>query len=392
MNKDIMTKAVRLGEYSPKSISTPKTVPIYMSSSYAFETVDDLEDVYSGKEEGYVYSRVGNPGQDTLKAVMAGIEDGEDVEVYSSGMAAIAMSIMANVSAGDHIVASNVLYGGSYSLLKEELKRFDVEVSFIDIENDDIAASIKDNTKILYMETISNPLMEVVDIREICNMCHEKGVKVIIDNTFATPSICQPLKHGADIVVYSATKYLCGHSDVMAGIVIGDKETVAKIRYTGSLLGPTMSPFDSWVLTRSLRTLDLRVKKHSENALELAKYFENHEKVEKVYYPGLESSKYHELSKELFNTNHFGGMLSVDLVGGEQAVCDIIEHLESIKFVPSLAGVATSVSFPVRTSHRALTDEELKESNISKGLLRISTGLENISDIIGEFDRALAKL
>lgn len=392
MNKNIMTKAVRLGEYSPKSISTPKTVPIYMSSSYAFDTVDDLEDVYSGRQEGYVYSRVGNPGQDTLKAVMAGIEDGEDVEVFSSGMAAIAMALMALVDSGDHIVASNVLYGGSYTLLKEELKRFGVEVSFIDIEKDDISLHIKENTKLLYMETISNPLMGVVDIREICAICHEKDVKVIIDNTFATPSICQPLKHGADIVVYSATKYLCGHSDVMAGIVIGAKDLILKVRHTGSLFGPTLSPFDSWILTRSLRTLDLRVKRHSDNALKLAEFFENHSKVKEVYYPGLESSKYNKLSKELFNSEHFGGMLSIDLVGGEQAVCDLISYLESIKFVPSLAGVASSVSFPVRTSHRALTDEELKESNISKGLLRISTGLEDIKDIINEFERALEQL
>lgn len=279
--KDIMTRAVRAGEYSPKSTSAPKTVPIYMSSSFAFDDVETLEEIYAGKSEGYVYSRMANPGHDTLKSVVAEIEEGEGVEVYSSGMAAITMSIMAHVQAGDHIIA---------------------------------------------------------------------------------------------------------------GIVVSDKETIAKIHHTGLLFGPTMSPFDSWLLTRSLRTLNLRIRQHSENALKLAKFFENHEKVKNVFYPGLESAEDHDLANDMFNNNLFGGMLSIDLAGGDKAACDLISNLESIKFVPSLAGVATSVSVPVRTSHRALSDKELIESNISRGMLRISAGLENADDLIREFEEGLAKL
>ncbi|WP_066498863.1 trans-sulfuration enzyme family protein [Abyssisolibacter fermentans] len=392
MNKDIMTRLVRLGEKIPQSTSIPKTVPIYMSSSFSFDDVETLEDIYNGESKGYVYSRISNPGQDVLKEVIVGVEEGQAAQVYSSGMAAISMSILAHVKSGDHIIAGNVLYGGSYQFLKDELNKFNIEVTFIDLKNENIEKYFKSNTKLVYMETISNPLMEVIEIKRISTICHEHNAKLIIDNTFATPVVCQPLKLGADVVVYSATKYLCGHSDVMAGVVISDKDTIDKISHTGCLYGPTLSPFDSWILTRSLRTLKLRVKQHCDNALKLAQYLEKHEKVKKVYYPGLASSEYNSLAKEMFNDNLFGGMLSVDLVGGEKAVWDLIRVLENIKFVPSLAGVATSLSYPVKTSHRAMNDEELKKAGISKGLLRISTGLENIDDIISEFEEALKRI
>ncbi|MCY6372714.1 trans-sulfuration enzyme family protein [Clostridium ganghwense] len=392
MQKNVMTKLVRLGEKSPKSASIPKTVPIYMSSSFSFDDVETLEKIYSSEEKGYVYSRISNPGHDVLKGILSEIDEGQAAQVYSSGMAAITMSILAHVKSGDHIIAGNVLYGGTFQLLKEELQKFNIEVTFINLQEDNIESCFKNNTKLVYVETISNPLMEVTDIRTISDISHKHNAKLIVDNTFATPIVCQPLKLGADIVVYSATKYLCGHSDVMAGAVISDKETIEKTSHTGCLYGPTMSPFDSWILTRSLRTLELRIKQHSDNALKLAQYLEGHDKVKKVYYPGLSSSKTYNLAEDMFNNNLFGGMLSVDLVGGEKAVCDLIRTLESIKFVPSLAGVATSLSYPVRTSHRAMNDEELEKAGISKGLLRISTGLENINDIIAEFDEAFKKI
>lgn len=392
MDNNIMTKLVRLGEKCPPVKFASKAVPIYMSSSFSFNDVESLEEIYNGESEGYIYSRISNPGHDILREIMAGIEEGQVAQVYSSGMGAIAVAILANVQAGDHIIADNVLYGGSFQLLRDELTRFNVETTFVDLKNENVEDYIKENTKLVYMETISNPLMEVIDIRSMSELCHKNGIKLVIDNTFATPVVCQPLKLGADIVVYSATKYLCGHSDIMAGIVISDKETMEKVSHTGCLYGPTMSPFDSWLLTRSLRTLKLRMRQHCDNALKLAQYLEKHEKVKKVYYPGLESSEYNTLAKEVFNENMFGGMLSIDLVGGEKAVWDLIRVLENIKFVPSLACINTSLSFPVKTSHRALSDEELTKAGISKGLLRISTGLEDIEDIISEFEEGLKQI
>jgi methionine-gamma-lyase len=363
-----------------------------MSSVFVFDDVETLDQVYDGEAKGYIYTRNGNPVHDALAEIMFNIEEGENALVYSSGMAAITLSIISQVKTGDHIIAANVLYGGSFQFIKTELARFDIEVSFVDPINEDITPYFKPNTKVVYLETISNPLMEVVDLAKIAEITHHHGAKLIVDNTFATPVICQPLLLGADIVAYSATKYLCGHSDVTAGIIVANNETIKQIYPTGLLYGPTMSPFDAWLVVRSLRTLELRIIQHSNNALKLAQYLERNPKISNVYYPGLPSSPTFDVAKRIFNNNLFGGMLSIDLAGGEKAAYDLIRNLESIKFVPSLAGVSTSVSYPAKTSHRSLNEEELKKANISKGLIRISTGLENVDDIIAEFENALAKI
>jgi methionine-gamma-lyase len=392
MKKSLMTELVHLGDRNHPSVSRSKTLPITLTSVFSFDDVETLDKVYEGEEEGYVYTRMNNPVYDALKEIMFNIDAGEDAQVYSSGMAAITMSILSQVKAGDHIIAANVLYGGSHQFLKTELKRFNIEVSFVDPLKESLEPHFRTNTKIVYIETISNPLMEVLDIPEIVQMTHAHNAKVIVDNTFATAVICQPIKLGVDIVVYSATKYLCGHSDITAGIVVSDKETMKQITSTGVLYGPTMSPFDGWLLVRSLRTLELRVIQHSNNAIKLAAYLEKHPKVSAVYYPGLESSPYHITARKIFRDDYFGGMLSIDLVKGEKGAYDLIRELETIKLVPSLAGVSTAISYPAKTSHRAFSEEELDRAGISKGLLRISVGLENIKDLIAEFDKALQKI
>jgi methionine-gamma-lyase len=392
MEKSFMTMLTHLGEKNPPSVSRNKSLPISMSSVFVFDDVETLDKVYEGEASGYVYSRISNPTHDALKEIMYSIEGGEDAQVFSSGMAAITMSILAHVQAGDHILAANVLYGGSFQFLKDELKKFNIEVTFVDPINDDLEAYFKENTKIVYIETISNPMMEVIDIVKIAEVTHKHNAKLIVDNTFATPILCQPLKLGADIVAYSATKYLCGHSDVTGGIVVAGKETMKKISSTSSLYGPMMSPFDAWLLVRSLRTLELRVKQHSKNAIKLAGFLEKHEKIKKVFYPGLVSSQTHNIAKKTLSNNLFGGMLSIDLVDGEKGAYEMIRALETIKFVPSLAGVSTTTSYPAKTSHRAMNDEEMQRAGISRGLIRISVGLEDIDDLISEFDKALCKL
>lgn len=392
MKKSFASKLIHLGEKFPESVSRTKTIPISMSSSFVFDDVESLDKVYEGESDGYIYTRNGNPIYDALSEIMYSIEEGEAALTYSSGMAAISMSILSQVKSGDHIIAANVLYGGSFQLLKTELHRFGIEVTFVNPINDDISTYFKPNTKVVYVETISNPMMEVVDLSKIAEVTHQHRAKLIVDNTFATAIVCQPLLHGADIVAYSATKYLCGHSDVTAGIVVADKETIAQIYSVGLLYGATMSPFDAWLLIRSLRTLELRVTQHSQNALKLASYLNTHSKIDQVYYPGLASSPTHEVGSRMFNNDLFGGMLSIDLKGGEESAYTLLKSLESIKFVPSLAGVSTTTSYPAKTSHRALSDDELKRANISRGLIRISAGLENVEDIISEFDKALAIL
>jgi methionine-gamma-lyase len=392
MRKNFATQLIHSGEKSPESISRGKSLPIAMSSVFVFDDVESLDQVYEQKAHGYIYTRNGNPVHDALKEIMTVIEEGEAAEVYSSGMGAISMSIIAQLQAGDHIIAANVLYGGSFQLLKKELQRFNIEVTFVDPINDDITPYFKHNTKVVYIEIISNPMMEVVDLPKIAEIAHQYNAKLIVDNSFATPVICQPLLLGADIVVYSATKYLGGHSDVTAGIVVADKETIKEIYNTGLLFGPTMSPFDAWLIVRSLRTLELRIRQHSENALKLARFLENHPKIKQVNYPGLVSSSTHATGLKVLQNGLFGGMLSVDLAGGEKSVYSVIRNLKTIKLVPSLAGVSTTTSYPAKTSHRSLNEEELQRAGISKGLVRISTGLEHIDDIISEFDEALKNI
>ncbi|MDR2847799.1 MAG: PLP-dependent aspartate aminotransferase family protein [Bacteroidales bacterium] len=392
MQKSLSSQLIHTGEKLKDSVSWSKSLPIVQTSVFSFDDVESLEEVYGGTSPGYIYTRNGNPVHDALNDIMSKIEEGEAALSYSSGMGAIALSIIAQVKAGDHIIAANVLYGGSFQLIKTELARFDISVSFVDPVTEDISPYFRSNTKVVYVETISNPVMEAIDLPVLAETAHRHGAKLIVDNSFATPIISQPLLQGADIVVYSATKYIGGHSDVTAGIVVADKENIQRIYASGLLFGPTLSPFDGWLLVRSLRTLELRIKQHSHNALKLAEYFASHPKISAVYYPGLPSSPTHAVAKRLFHNDLFGGMLSIDLADGERGAYELLRGLETIKFVPSLAGVATTTSYPAKTSHRSLTDEELRKANISKGMIRISVGLEDIQYIIDEFDRTLAKI
>ncbi|ALC80273.1 MULTISPECIES: trans-sulfuration enzyme family protein [Bacillus] len=389
MNQNFKTMVTRLGSHNPTSLSVPENIPITMSSVFAFDDVESLNKVYNGDAEGFIYSRMTNPVHEALKEVMFSIDEGEDALVFSSGMAAITSTLITHLHSGDHVLASHVLYGETYEFLKYQLKKFNIDVTFVDFSNDNWEQYFTPKTKLVYTETISNPMMAVDNLTEIANIAHDYHAKLVVDNTFATPIVCQPLNLGADIVVYSATKYLCGHGDVTGGIVVSNKETISAIDKVGTLYGGCISPFDAWILIRSLKTLELRMREHSNNALKLADFFEGHPKINKVYYPGLQSSPSFNPASSFFNNELYGGMLSVDLKGNDESYRTFIDNLEGIKFVPSLADVKTSVCSPAITSHRNLSDNELKQAGISKGLIRISTGLENIDDLISEFDKVL---
>ncbi|WP_027701344.1 trans-sulfuration enzyme family protein [Metaclostridioides mangenotii] len=395
--KKFSTKVIHAGEVefmkkAMSGVSIPKVPPIFMSSVFSFDDVPTLDAVYDGTAEGYVYSRMSNPTTDGVCEILAAAEGCDDAIVFSSGMAAIINSIIGNVKAGDHIISSPVLYGGVYDYLHNEITRFGVEVTFVDFLKEDIEKYIKPNTKVIYTETISNPLMEVMDIPKISEIAHKHNCKLIVDNTFATAALAKPLSLGADIVVYSATKFLGGHSDIIGGAILSDQENINELRRFSTLYGATMSPFDAWLLARSLRTLEMRIAKHSANALKVAEFFENHPKIENVYYPGLKSSPYYELGQKLFIDGRCGGMISVDFIGGEKAASDFIANCDSIKFIPSLAGVSTTISYPAKTSHRAYSKEEMEAIGISMGQLRFSIGLEDANDIIAEFSTALDKI
>lgn len=395
MNEEgMMTRLAHAGEnaFAKKvagSVSVPVPLPIYMSSVFAFDDAESVDAVYEGNAAGYVYSRMANPSAECAADILQQAEQSGGALVFSSGMAGIITAILSEVQSGDHVLASPVLYGGVYDYLKNELPRFGVEVTFANFAREDLGSLIKPNTKILYTETITNPLIEVENIPAIAEIAHAHGCKLIVDNTFATPAIAQPLKLGADIAVYSATKYLGGHSDITGGAITSSAENIARIQRLAILYGSIMGPFEAFLLSRSLRTLDLRVKTHSANALLVAQYLETHPKIERVYYPGLMSSPFHQLAGRLFYEGRCGGMLSADIAGGEKAACAFIRASEHMKLVPSLAGVSTTISYPAKTSHRAYSPEELRNAGISAGQLRFSIGLEQAADILSEFDRAL---
>jgi len=387
---------IELSKKIYNSVSVPKVLPIYMSSVFSFDDVPTLDAVYDNNADGYVYSRMSNPNTDAVEIALTDIE-GENAAgalVFSSGMAAIINSIIACVQAGDHIISSPVLYGGVYDYLKNELSRFNVECTFVDFKDDldALRSAIKPNTKVIYTETITNPLMEVMDIPGIAEIAHEHGCKLIVDNTFATASIIAPMDFGADIVVYSATKYLSGHSDIIGGVAIAGPEDLPNIKRCFSLYGAIMGPFEAWLLQRSLRTLDMRMQRHSENAQKVAEFLEQHPKCKTVYYPGLKSSPYHDRAEKMFNHCWCGGMLSADFIGDVNAASELIANCQTIKLVPSLAGYATTISYPAKTSHRAYSVEEMEASGISMGQLRFSVGLEDADDIISELSAALEKL
>ena len=375
-----------------KALTVPETFPIYLSSAYIFDSIEPIDKICDEGAPGYAYFRLGNPNADAVSRILAEGDGAEKGLVFASGMAAITTSILAVVKPGDHIVASPIIYGEAFYFLKYELKRWGVETTFIDFNTQDVADYIRPNTTLVYAETIANPLMSVPDMQHLADVAHANGAKLFIDNTFATSIIAKPIKFGADLVLYSATKYLGGHDDIVGGAALGSEELIKKISFYLCLYGPNLCATESWLLARSLRTLPLRVKKMSENAMALAKFFESHPKVEKVYYPGLDASPSKALADRQFEGNGYGGMLCVNFKGGMAEVNKLIQNLQIVRFVPTLAGVGTTLTYPPRSSRRDLNPEELAAIGITMGQIRLSSGLENTQDLLDDFEQALDKL
>ncbi|MCD8123018.1 MAG: aminotransferase class I/II-fold pyridoxal phosphate-dependent enzyme [Clostridiales bacterium] len=395
--KDLSTRLIHTGDgqnYKKFAAyqSVPESLPLYLTSVFSFDDVPSVDAIYEHEAEGYIYTRMRHPNTDAVGEILAAADGGDEGLVFSSGMAAITTSVLSVVSSGDHILSSPILYGGVQDYFTNELKRFGVEVTFVDFVNENIEAYIRPNTKLLYTESICNPLLQVPDMSAISVIAKKHGLLFYVDNTFGTSVVVKPLELGADLVLYSATKYLGGHSDIVGGAAVGRSSLIEKIRRNLVLYGCILGAADSWLLARSLRTLDLRVRKHSENAGKVAVFLEKHPKIEKVYYPGLPSSPDHERAAAQFTKGLFGGMLSVNLKGAEKEASAVIRSLPTIKYVPSLAGTATTVSYAAKTSHRFYKKEELEKLGITYGQLRLSIGLENADDIIEELSAALESI
>ncbi|CAM1366929.1 trans-sulfuration enzyme family protein [Tenacibaculum xiamenense] len=353
--------------------------PIYMSTSYNFDNVDVKR-----------YPRYFNtPNQEALCKKIAALETMEAGLIFGSGMAAISTTLLAFLQKGDHVILQETLYGGTYNFVVEEFNKFGIEYTFTkSLEIDDFVSEIRDNTKIIFIETPSNPLMKIVDMKAVSDLAKHYDIITMIDNTFATPINQTPKDFGVDIVIHSATKYMGGHSDILAGAVAASQEHIHKIWNLAKNLGGSLSDFTVWMLERSLKTMNLRVKRQSKNALKMAKYLENNELIEKVYYPGLKSHKDYQLAKK--QMKYFGGMLSFELKENIDPM-DFQRNLNLIKPSMSLAGVESTMLSPAQTSHGLLSPEARAEQGIKDGLIRFSVGIEETKDLIADIEQALKK-
>ena len=370
----------------------PKITPIYQTSVFKFEDLNELELYFGEPGSRYLYSRNGNPNSDELAEAVNKLEGGGGAVATGSGMAAIFAAVLTYCTAGDHVLCAADIYGGSAALLNQELERLGISVTYVPFDNltTNLAKYAQPRTRLLLCETISNPLLRVVDLRAAAEAAHALDLKLVVDNTFASPVLTNPLTFGADLVMHSVTKYLAGHSDVTAGAVVArTEEDAARLKQIGTLFGLTLSPMESWLAVRGLKTLRLRMNAHCYNAQAVAELLAEHPAVAEVFYPGLLTHAQHELASEQ-GAGRFGGMVSFRLAHDSvEAVNKFIRASQRFPFAPSLAGVDSSLSYPVGTSHRALTEEQRQELGITAGLVRLSVGIEPVAELLTDLQQAL---
>ena len=363
-------------KFDQKQVQNSKNTPIYQSTAFTFKDLDHLESYYEGGSP-YLYSRERNPNTDELSETIAQLEEAEAGVATSSGMSAILAGILAVASPGDHIIAADHVYGGTHKLLNSELKTFGIEVTMVSFADlDKVKNEIKSNTTLLYTESVSNPFLRVEDLGALVSLAKDNGLYTMVDNTFATPYLLQPFTQGIDLVVHSATKYIGGHSDVTSGVLVGGGELIQKATQKVVTLGANLSPFEAWLTQRGAKTLALRMKQQSHNAKELARALQSNDHVHHVYYP------------EFVSDRGNGAIVTIELSERVQ-VETFFKSLGWIKIAPTLAGVETTVSYPVRTSHRALSDQERENIGINDYVIRLSIGIEEAADIIEQFQTAI---
>lgn len=386
------TRAIHLG-YDPASENGALTQPVYMTSTYAFETAEDGVATFAGQRAGYVYGRSKNPNQALLETRLADLEGGEAGLALASGVAAITATILTLVRAGERVLVDQVIYGCSYAFFANHLTRLGVEVSFADFTDPEaLAAGLAAKPALVFFETPSNPNMRIIDIRAVSAQAHAAGAVVIVDNTFSSPLLQQPLRLGADIVVHSATKFLGGHGDLLGGIVVGSAEMIAGIRNAGlrMITGATLSPLNAFLILRGLKTLSLRMKAHCASALMLATHLEKHPLVAKVHYPLLPDFPDRALAQSQMSGG--GAIVSFQMKGGRAAGMAFINALRLIKCAVSLGDAETLIQLPAGMTHATYTEEERRRFGIPEDLVRLSVGLEDVADLILDLDHAFDTL
>lgn len=368
--------------------------PIYQTSTFIFDSAEQGGKRFALEEEGYIYTRLGNPTNTQVEEKLASLENAEAAVSMSSGMGAITSVVWAKVKAGDHIVAAKTLYGCTFAFLNHGVSRFNVEVDFVDTSDpENIRKAMKPNTKIVYLESPANPNMLIADIKEISKIAHEvEDCIVVVDNTYCTPYIQRPLDLGADVVVHSATKYLNGHGDVIAGFAAGKKEFIDVVRLFGikDMTGSVLGPFEAYLINRGMKTLEIRMEKHCANAQKVAEFLEKHPAVESIQYPGLKSFPQYELAKKQMSLP--GAMIAFEVKGGLEAGKKLMNSLHLCTLAVSLGDTETLIQHPASMTHSPYTPEERALSGISEGLVRLSIGLEDADDIISDLKHGLDML
>ena len=386
------TTAIHAGTL--KNLYGTLAMPIYQTSTFIFDSAEQGGRRFALEEAGYIYTRLGNPTTTVLEDKIAALEEGEAAVATSSGMGAISSTLWTVLKAGDHIVTDKTLYGCTFALMCHGLTRFGIDVTFVDTSNlDEVKNAMKENTRVVYLETPANPNLKIVDIEALAKIAHTNpNTLVIVDNTFATPYIQKPLTLGADVVVHSVTKYINGHGDVIAGLVITNKALADQIRFVGlkDMTGAVLGPQDAYYIIRGMKTFEIRMERHCKNARKVVEFLNNHPKIEKVYYPGLETHPGYEIAKK--QMKDFGAMISFELKGGFEAGKTLLNSLKLCSLAVSLGDTETLIQHPASMTHSPYTKEEREAAGITDGLVRLSVGLENVEDIIADLEHGLEKI
>lgn len=390
-NMGFATRAIHHG-YDPSEAEGALTPPLHLTSTFVFENAQAGGEMFAGTREGHFYTRISNPTNDLLEQRIAALENAEAGLATASGMSAITSTFWTFLQAGDEVITDKTLYGCTFAFMRHGLTRFGITVTHVDMTDpDQLERAISSKTKIVYFETPANPNMRLVDIAAISAIARRAGARCIVDNTYATPVITRPIELGADIVVHSATKYLGGHGDVVAGLVVGSAEDIRAIRLVGmkDMTGAVMAPFNAMLVLRGLKTLQLRMRQHAQTAAEIARFLHGHPAVSVVHYPGLPSFGQADLARK--QMDQFGGMMAVELKGGYDAGIALMNRLTLIHRAVSLGDTETLIQHPASMTHSAYSPEERREHGIADSLVRISVGLEDAIDLIADLDQALSR-
>ncbi len=382
------TRAVHGGTIRSQFGETSEAM--FLTSGYVYDSAEAAEARFKGEEGGFIYSRFANPTVRMFEERMIALEGADDARAAATGMAAVTAAMLCQLSAGDHVVAAKAMFGSCLYVVEDLLPRFGVESTLVD--GTDLAQwknAVRPNTKVLFLETPSNPTLEVIDLKAVADIAHKAGARLVVDNVFATPVLQRPMELGADVVVYSATKHIDGQGRCLGGIVLGnqgfiDDELANFMRQTG----PSLSPFNAWVMLKSLETLDLRVREHCRNAQKLAEFFDTHPKISRAIYPGLKSHPQHDLAARQMEMG--GSIIAIELAGGKASAFATANGLEVVKISNNLGDAKSLITHPETTTHQRLSDEVRADLGITGGLLRLSVGLEDSDDLIEDFTRALA--